>query len=191
MYLTLAIKVKPLKHKVVNYNTKLEDAIESVRKVSEDYVMKKNKHNFDETNQDKSRLQDFEDVNVKSVKYVKKCNDRNDNIIEVYKRVEKYTGYFRTSTETHDELVLYFCYINCANISKKIQPICDCNIGIPRTVAPKKEPSVLLGPPKNPNFIVALKNNQSFQNRKNTIEKNDLTRAEAELEELALKMSSL
>ena len=134
-------------------------------------------HNFDETK--KQNIDDFDNTNIKSIKFVKKFNVDNKNIIEIYKRIEKYSGYFG-STENEDQLVIYFCYIKCNYMSPT--PICQP----PPAPIFKKRSTLFGGPQKDPQLIEALRNNKQFLNRKKTVEYNDVSKQDMEDEYLLI-----
>ena len=173
MYFILKVTLTPfLKHKVIRQDDSLEGALESLKEVSEKYVVKKNMHNFDETK--KQNVDDFEDTTIKSIKFVKKYNENNKNIIEIFKRVERFSGYFG-STQTEDHMVVYFSYVRH---DMNEEHAAASNIVPPPPSAPK--PRYVFGPSKDPHLIKALKDNEQFKNRKKTIEYNDMNKLELE-----------
>lgn len=178
MYFILKVKVTPnLKHKFVKERESLEAAIEAVKEESEKYVVKKNKHNFDET--EKPNVEEFDDKTVRSVKFVKKFNDKNNNIVEIYKRVERsIKGWVGSSRETDDELVAYFCYVK----HNFVKPDFTCDRCQMQVAITKRAPVFGNGPSKNPELITALRKNKIFQDAKKNIEYNDMQKEEIENE---------
>jgi hypothetical protein len=179
MYFIVKVKVlSELKHKIIKERETLESAIESVKEESEIYVVKKNKHNFDET-ESKNDIDDFDDKRVRSVKYVKKYNKKNSNIIEIYKRTERsIKGWIGSSREADDILVGYFCYIKHNFVKPDIT--CDrCQMAV---VTKKRAPVFGNGPSRNPDMIQALKQNRIFQDAKKNIEYTNLQKEELESE---------